>query len=277
MEKRVTVEDLAPYMGGAVRPVVRGPWSVQTEGAGEEVRRPPETQARNGGREGTGAPGTGALSDGLEEELARELEEMLEVLPEGPAVSRLTLNHEAGTFDFPDGRAENSIEGFLAKVEPRRARFEDGRVACLSRDGKVGRLVDMKTEISCEECRRCPLSARVYFVPSDLSRELWYFDMPSSQLGSLVRYVNSVAYGEGGEGKAGTHPCRVVTRVRLKKREGRRAARLVFEKVRDASDEEVREARSAFKELYPLAAEGGTGPAGGSPSSNAGGLDSVEF
>ena len=274
--KKVTVEDLAPYMGGAVRPVVRGPWSVQTEGAGEEVRRPPEPQARNGGREEIGTPGIGALGDGLEEELARELEEMLEILPEGPAVSRLTLNHGAGTFDFPDGRAENSVEGFLAKVEPRRARFEDGKVACLSRDGKVGRLADMKTEISCEECRRCPLSARVYLVPSDLSRELWYFDMPSSQLGSLVRYVNSVAYGEKEGGRARTHPCRVVTRVRLEKREGRRAARLVFEKVRDASDEEVREARSAFKELYPLAIEGGAGPSGDA-SGGTGGLDSVEF
>lgn len=272
MERKTTVADLEAYKD-AMGPVVQSPWGA---GLGAHAR-PADPAPRPRPEEGGPRDAAPAGGDDLEEELERELEEMLGALPEEAAAFRLTIRHGEGVFDFPDGRAEGSIEGFLVRVEPRRARFEDSRVACLSRDGRVGRLADRKTEISCEECRRCPLSARVYMVPSDLSRELWYFDMPPAQLGSLVRYVNSVAYGEKGEGRARTHPCRVVTRVRLEKRGERRAARIAFERVRDAADEEVREARAVFRELYPLAAEGGAGAADSLSAGGAGGLDSVEF
>ncbi|WP_141264585.1 hypothetical protein [Moorella sp. E308F] len=193
---------------------------------------------------------------------AAELEAEAAALPE-VHVFRVAINHENGAFDYPDGRSSDVLEGFLVRWDNRRVRWGDGGIACLSRDGKRGRLAD-GTVVECARCvhsGQCVFSPRLYFVPAVDVRELLYFDVPSGQSSGFYRFVNSVVRGAGGG------PARplssVVTRARLEKREGRRAARLAFEVVRPAAGrEEWREILALRDELLPYALEEGGGNAG---------------
>lgn len=196
-----------------------------------------------------------------DELFAVELENELAALPE-MRVFRVTINHEGGVFEYPDGRYAANLEGFLVKWVNRRVRWSDGRIACLSRDGEAGRLID-GTLVYCGQCVHsgtCGFSPRLYFVPPTRARELFYFDVPSGQSSVFYGYVNKVA------GKKSVRPSRplssVVTRVRLEKREGWRAARLSFEAVRPVDRKEWREVLALRDELLPYALEEGGGNAG---------------
>ncbi|MGB9848863.1 MAG: hypothetical protein ACPLSY_03415 [Moorellaceae bacterium] len=169
-------------------------------------------------------------------------------------VFRLVINHDTGTFDFPDGLSTSTVEGFLVGWSVRRLRWAEGRIACLSRDGKRGRLADGKV-VECELCThkaRCSQSVRLYFIPSLNARELFYFDVPSGQLNAFSRYVRSVHRGSGGEDRPAYA---VVTRVRLEKWQGWRAARLFFEVARIADKQEWEEIRVLRNELLPYVME----------------------
>lgn len=179
----------------------------------------------------------------------------LETVGGGP-VGRLTVDHERGVFELPDGRAAQRIEGHVVKWGVRRARWEDDRLACLSRDGTVGRLLD-GTEVACGGCPHragaCKVSLRVYFVPSD-RHGLWYFDVPPGQKNAFVQYVQSVM-GGGDKGVPTKPVAMAVTAISLQKLPERRAARFKFEAVGEISKEELAALLALRDELMPLVEE----------------------
>ncbi|AOQ23057.1 hypothetical protein MTAT_26400 [Moorella thermoacetica] len=254
--------------------------SVKEPSAGQEVRggsgtAPPTKDGAGNGRAASGGPPapagkqekspeiTGLPDDLASDELfAAELEAETAALPE-VHVSRVVINHESGTFDYLDGRSSDVLEGFLVRWDNRRVRWDDGGIACLSRDGKRGRLAD-GTVVECARCvhsGQCVFSPRLYFVPAAGVRELLYFDVPSGQSSVFYRFVNSVV--RGADGGPARPLSSVVTRARLEKREGRRAARLAFEVVRPvAGREEWREILALRDELLPHVVEDSGGNAG---------------
>jgi len=226
-------------------PATDGAWWPLTSvssGGGERLEK-----ARQGGGD------TGA--SGLSEVFRADAEAEEAALPRTDAF-RLAINHDTGAFEFPDGTSADSVEGFLVGWDVRRLRWAEGRIACLSRDGKRGRLID-GTVVECEHCThkvRCSQSVRLYFIPSPVTRGLFYFDVPSGQVGTFVGYVKAVHRETEGRGEK--RPVyAVVTRVRLEKQQGRRAARLSFEAVRLADAGEAEEVRALREELLPYARE----------------------
>ena len=226
-------------------PATDGTWWPLTsvsKGDGERLEK-----ARQGG----GDTNTGGLS-----EVFRADAEAEEAALPRTDVFRLIINHDSGTFEFPDGTSADSVEGFLVGWDVRRLRWADGRIVCLSRDGTRGRLID-GTVVECGRCThraRCSQSVRPYFIPSPVSRGLFYFDVPSGQVGTFVAYVKTV-HRETEERGEKRPVYAVVTRVRLEKQQGRRAARLSFEAVRLADAGEAEEVRALREELLPYARE----------------------